>query len=284
MKRIRRSWELAKASFDVLMKDKELMIFPIISAIAMVIVSVVFFVPTLLTNFLDTIFDTGIPVFGYVGLFLFYLVQYTVVYFFSTALVGAALIRLRGGDPTVKDGFNVAFKRLPQILGWSALSATVGLILNILSDSSEKNGKGIGQIISSILGAAWNVVTFLVVPILAAEGLGPIEALKRSWELLKRSWGEQISGTISIGLVFGLIGFLGSVVLIGAGVGLSFALDTFIPGIIFGLLFIGYIMIISLLSSTLSGIFTAAVYAYAAEGQVGMFDEVLIQGAIRHKN
>ena len=284
MNRIKRSWALAKASFDVLMKDKELMIFPIISAIAMVIVSAVFFVPSLLTNFLDTVFDTGIPVFGYVVLFVFYIVQYTVVYFFSTALVGAALIRLRGGDPTVKDGLDIAKKRIPQILGWAALSATVGLILNMVSDSSEKNGKGIGQIVSSILGAAWNVVTFLVVPILAAEGLGPIEALKRSWELLKRSWGEQISGTFSIGIVFGLIGFIGSVILIGAGVGISIWLDTWIPAVLFGILFISFIMLVSLLSSTLNGIFTAAVYAYAAEGQVGLFEESLIRGAIRQRN
>lgn len=283
MKRIRRSWELAKASFQVLMQDKELLIFPIISAIAMLLVSVVFFVPTLLTNLLDSILDSGIPFFGYVVLFLFYIVQYTVVYFFSTALVGAALIRLRGGDPTVKDGLHLAVKRLPQILGWSALSATVGLILNMISDSSQKNGKGIGQIVSSILGAAWNVVTFLVVPILAAEGLGPIDALKRSWELLKRSWGEQISGTISIGLVFGILGFLGSAILIGLGVWVSITLDSFIPGILFGLLFIGFILLVSLLSTTLNGIFTAAVYAYAAEGQVGFIDEGLINGAIRLK-
>lgn len=284
MNRIKRSWALTKASFEILMKDKELMIFPIISAIAMVIVSVVFFVPTILSNVLDSIFDTGIPVLGYVVLFLFYLVQYTVVYFFSTALVGAALIRLRGGDPTVKDGFDVAMKRIPKIIGWAALSATVGLILNILKDSSEKKGKGIGNLISNILGAAWNVVTFLVVPILAAEGLGPIEAIKRSWELLKHSWGEQVSGTISIGLVFGLIGFIGSVILIGLGIGLSIVMDTFIPGILFGVIFVGFILLVSLLSSTLNGIFTAAVYAYAAEGQVGLFDEVTIQGAIQYKN
>jgi hypothetical protein len=198
--------------------------------------------------------------------------------------VGAALIRLRGGDPTVKDGLDIAKKRLPQILGWAVVSATIGVVLNALKGSSDKKGNGIGNIVSSILGAAWNVVTFLVVPILAAEGLGPIEALKRSWELLKRSWGEQVSGTISIGLVFGLIGFLGSVILVGLGVGLSIMLETFIPGIIFGVILIGYIMLISLLSSTLNGIFTAAVYAYAAEGQVGLFEVSVINNAIRHKN
>ncbi|MFU8827750.1 MAG: DUF6159 family protein, partial [Brevefilum sp.] len=208
------------------------------------------------------------------------LVQYTVVYFNSTALVGAAMIRLRGGDPTVKDGYKVARSRIMAILGWSLLSATVGLILNILSNSSKKKGRGIGGIISSIFGAAWNVVTFLVVPILAVEGLGPIKAVQRSWDLLKRSWGEQISGTISIGLVFGLIGVLGGLLLAGLGIGLSIWLESFIPGILFAVLLFLFIMAVSLLSSTLSGIFSAAVYAYAVDGQVGLFDESLIRGAI----
>lgn len=166
------------------------------------------------------------------------------------------------------------------ILGWSLLSATVGLILNILSNNAKKRGKGIGSIIASLLGAAWNVITFLVVPVVAVEGLGPIEAVKRSWNLLKRSWGEQISGTLSIGLVFGLIGILGGLLLLGIGVGLSILLESILPGILFGVLLVLFIMVISLLSTTLTGIFSAAVYAYAADGQVGLFDENLIRGAI----
>jgi len=281
MERIKRSWALAKASLDVLRKDKELMIFPIISAIGLLIVSLMFLIPSLVSNVLDGIMDNGLPVFGYVVLFIFYLVQYTVIYFCNTALVGAAMIRLRGGDPTVKDGFNIAFSRLMPILGWSLVSATVGLLLHVLSDSSENKGRGIGNIISSILGAAWNVVTFLVVPVLAIEGLGPWKAIQRSWELLKRSWGEQIAGTFSIGIVFGLVGFLVSLVLVGAGVGLSILLESVIPGIIFAGLLIVFLILLGLMNSTLSGIFTAAVYAYAADGAVGLFDEDLIRGAVR---
>ena len=104
MDRIKRSWQLAKASFEVLTKDKELLIFPILSSIAMMLVAVSFLVPTLVSSVLDGIFDSGLSIFGYVVIFLFYLVQSIVVTFFNTALVGAALIRLRGGDPTVKDG------------------------------------------------------------------------------------------------------------------------------------------------------------------------------------
>ena len=280
MERIKRSWTLLKASLEVLKLDKHLLIFPIISSVVMIFVTLTFLIPTLVGNFLDIIFDTGMPIFGYVVLFVFYLVQYTVVYYNSTALVGATMIRLRGGNPTVKAGYKVARERFMPILGWALLSATVGLILNILSNNSKKQGRGIGSIIASLLGAAWNVITFLVVPVVAVEGLGPIQAVKRSWELLKRSWGEQISGILSIGLVFTLIGILGGILLIGLGVGLSLLVESFIPGILFGILLVLFIMIISLLNTTLSGIFSAAVYVYAADGQVGLFEESMIRGAI----
>ena len=280
MTQIKRSWELAKASLAVLKEDRELLIFPIISAVVMFFVTLTFLVPTLLGNLLDGLWKGGTPVFGYLVLFLFYLVQYTVVYFNSTALVGAALIRLRGGDPTLKDGVQIALSRLMPILGWSLISATVGVLLNMFSNRSQKRGGGTGSIVASLLGAAWNVVTFLVVPVIATEGLGPIKAIQRSWDLLKRSWGEQIAGTVSIGLVFALIGIGGGLLLVGAGVGLSLWLDSFLPGIIFGVFLILFITALSLLSSTLNGIFTASVYAYAADGQVGLMDEAVLRRAI----
>lgn len=280
MERIKRSWALLKASLEVLKQDKELILFPIISGVIMFFITLTFLIPTLVGNILDNMVVNGIPVFGYIVLFLFYLVQYTVVYYNSTALVGATMIRLRGGDPKVKDGFSIAQSRLLPILGWSLVSATVGLILNMLSNNSRNRGRGGKSIIASLLGATWNVVTFLVIPVLAVEGLGPIEAIKRSWNLLKQSWGEQISGKFSIGLIFFLIGFGGSLLLAGAGIGLSILFDSILPGIMFAIVLVFFILILGLLNSTLSGIFSAAVYAYAAEGQTGMFDESLIRESI----
>ena len=280
MERIKRSWNLLKASWDVLKQDKELILFPIISGVIMFFITLTFLIPTLVGNILDNVFANGIPFFGYILLFLFYLVQYTVVYFNSTALVGAAMIRLRGGDPKVKDGYSIAWSRILPILGWALVSATVGLILNMLSSNSKNKGRSGKSFITSLLGAAWNVLTFLVVPVLAVEGLGPIDAVKRSWELLKDSWGEQISGKLSIGLIFFLIGLGGSLLLGGSGIGLSILFDSILPVIVFGVLLVFFIITLSLLNSTLSSIFSAAVYAYAAEGQTGMFDESLIRDSI----
>jgi hypothetical protein len=279
MERIKRSWELVKASFEVLKQDRELILFPIVSGAIMFFVTLTFLIPTLVGNFFDNLFVNGIPIFGYIVLFLFYLVQYTVVYYNSTALVGAAMIRLRGGDPTVKDGYKIAWSHLLPIIEWALLSATVGLILNMLSSNSKNKGRG-KSLIASLIGAAWNVLTFLVVPVLAVEGLGPIGAVKRSWELLKGTWGEQISGKLSIGLIFGLIGFGGGALLVGLGVGLSILLESVIPAIIFGVLLFLFITVLSLLNSTLSSIFSAAVYEYAVEGKTGLFDTKLIEESI----
>ena len=126
------SWKLFKAAASVLAADRELLIFPIISTIGVIIISLTFAVPMFLSNFFDTLFSDKFGILGYVVLFLFYIVQYTVVFYANTALVGAAMIRLNGGDPTVKDGFRIANSRFGAIIGYALISATVGMILKAL--------------------------------------------------------------------------------------------------------------------------------------------------------
>ena len=104
--RLSNSWDLVKASAEVLRADKELLLFPVISAVLSMLVVVTFAVPAILAGvFASGVADgAGVPVAGYAAVLLFYVVQYFVIFFCNTALVGAALIRLRGGDPTVADG------------------------------------------------------------------------------------------------------------------------------------------------------------------------------------
>ncbi|MEO8502050.1 MAG: DUF6159 family protein, partial [Vicinamibacteria bacterium] len=203
--RLSNSWSLVKASAAVLNADKELMLFPAVSAVLSILVLVTFAVPSVLAGLFDAtaLRESGFPLAGYVVAFLFYVVQYFVIFFCNTALVGAALIRLRGGDPTVADGFRLASSRLKPILGYALIAATVGMILRAVS---ERSG-WLGRLVVSLIGLAWNVATFLVVPVLAAENIGPIDAVKKSSEYLRKTWGEQIIGNIGMGSVFGLIGF-----------------------------------------------------------------------------
>jgi hypothetical protein len=282
--RISNSWELVKASYAVLRSDKELIIFPIVSFIGVIIVTISFAVPMFASGIFQSlaqerITQTGAEAFALVIGFLFYLVMYTVIIFSNTALVGAAMIRLQGGNPTLGDGFRVAFQRITTILGYALISATVGMILRLISE----RGGLIGTIISSILGFAWSVVTFLVVPILVVENVGPVEAVKRSGSLLKKTWGEQLVGNFSIGTIFGLLGL--GVILVGVLLTVVFAATKSVAlmALVIGATILA-ILALSLLSSTLSGIYQAALYRYATEGDTsGYFSGDLIQGAFKSK-
>ncbi len=281
MNRLYNSWQMFKASLAVLAADKELLIFPILSSIALILVSLAFALPLFLGSLTDSIFFSNNGLFGFIALFLFYLVQYTVIFFANTALVGAALIRLRGGDPTVKDGLSIAAGRFGPILGYALIAATVGVLLQSISRRSN----GIGRFIISLVGMAWNVATYLVVPILAVENVGPIEAVKRSAAYLKRTWGEQIAGNIGLGLLFGLVTFL----VILASVPFFYLIlsaQTVNVWLLGGLalILLMVLSIVGLLRSAVEGIYAAAVYQYAVDGQAsGFFDEALVRDAFRSR-
>ena len=129
---------------------------------------------------------------------------------------------------------------------------------------------------------AWNIITFLVVPVLVVEGIGPVAAIKRSGGLLKKTWGEQIIGNAGIGLVFGLLGFAVAVVGIGLGV-LIMSAGVVVLGIAVIAVAVIVIMVISLLGATLRGIYAAALYEYAVGGATGAFDQEMLAGAFQPK-
>jgi len=277
--RIENSWTLLKASVAVLRADKELVVFPILSTIAVLVVTASFALPMLFAGFGDTLLGSDLGILGTVVAFAFYIVQYFVIIFANAALVGAAMIRLRGGDPTVGDGFRIALEHFGTILLYALLSATVGMILRMISE----RGKTVGRIVSSIVGMAWNLATYLVVPVLVVEDVGPLEAVKRSGNYLKRTWGEQIVGNFGVGIIFGLVVFL---VILAAIPVFYLVIMTESLALIIGtaVVFLFVFVIIGLVNSTLNGIYVAAVYRYAAEGETGgFFDEALVQGAFRLK-
>ena len=275
-----RSWELVKASWAVLRSDKELIVFPVVSMIGMVIVSIAFLVPAVLAGLFDSATQNGSGVVSAIVGFLFYVVIYSVIFFANSALVGAAMIRLDGGDPTLRDGFRIASERAASILGYAVIAATVGMILNALS----RRAGFIGQIVISIIGFVWNVATFLVVPVLVVEKLSPLDAIKRSAQLLKSTWGEQLVGNFSMGAVFGLL-MVGAIFLIGVpliaiGAAANSAALIGLGVVVMVLLLIA----LGVISSTLQGIYTAALYRYATEGTAGgFFSDDLVQNAFRTK-
>lgn len=280
MGKFARSWALAKASMSVLRSDKELLVFPLLSVLAVMLVAATFLLPLFGFGMLDHVDRSeGVPLGFYALAFSFYLVQYFVVFFFTTALVGAAMVRLDGGDPTVGTGLRIAAGKWVPILGYAAIAATVGMILRGI----EQRAGIVGRIVAGFVGVAWTLATFLTVPVLVAQDVGPVEAVKESATLLKRTWGEGLIGNGGIGLIGGLA--MVAVMLVGAALvvflaqaglgGLALAV-----GALALLAFVG----IALVQSALGGIYSAALYRYAVAGDAPAgFDGVLLRDAFQRK-
>lgn len=275
MNKIQRTWSLMSACWQILKKDKEMLVFPLISGLCCLLLLASFAVPIYLTGAWEppkSSADASRQVLYYGTLLLFYVCNYFVVVFFNCAIVACATIRMGGGDPTVSDGFRAAVSRLPVIAGWALISATVGLVLRIVEERSEK----VGRFVAGLLGMAWTLVSFLVIPILVVENKGPVTALKESTQLLKKTWGEQLAGNFSFGLLFFVLGVPAYALVVlgiisGNGVTAAFCIG----------LAVIYLILLALVQSALQSIFQAAVYLYARQGQVPEgFQEEFLSGAM----
>jgi len=247
---------MVKASWRVLQSDKELMAIPVMSFFATVAVALLCGGGLFLSLAHNTVVTAGqseyspTPLTYVVGVVGYLLITF-VVTFFAAALVAGARERLLGGNPTLGSAFAVATSRLGAIFLWSLLTGTVGLILNAIQQRSGL----LGQIVVRAVGMAWQIVTWLAVPVIVVEGTGPITSLKRSAHLFRQTWGENLIGQVG----FGLVGFL----FMAPGLLVAGILTALVPllGIAIGII---WIAVVSVVLSTLSGIFRTALYHFAA--------------------
>ena len=276
--RFSRSLGLVKASAALLKSDPQLLVFPLVSAVSMVAVLLCFALPMFGLAAFDGLGGgaEGSPL-VYSTAFLFYVVQYFVIFYFNAALVGAAMMRMDGGTPSFSDGLRIANSRFGAILGYAVLAATVGIILRAIQ---ERVGF-LGRIIVGMLGVGWSVATFLVVPVLVARDVGPVQAVKDSAGLLKQTWGENVIGQAGMGFAFGVIQLAvlaSGLVLVGLAASVSAALAVALVA-----LTIVAVLATVLVANTLSGIYAAALYRYAADGDCIGFDKAVFETAFLPK-
>jgi len=268
--RFQNSIALAKASWNVLREEKRLALLPLLSGITTLLVAATFLVPVALIAHNGSGGYDAKPLDWILGA-IAYLVSAYVVVFFNAALVYAADAHLHGQPVTIGESLRFASSRSHVLLPWAVVSATVSIILRVI----EQRAGIIGRIVGLIAGVAWSLVTFLVLPVLVVEGLGPIAAVKRSGELFKRAWGEQVIANAGIGLVAFLAILVG---IVPAALFLMVGGPVAIVGIA---LFVGWVIVVSLVASALSGILQMALYRYATEGQVPGFDTDELRGMFR---
>lgn len=281
-----RSVELAKQSFRVLRQDPELMVFLVFSILATTVAMLTFAGVGFLAGGFTP--EGGVTSSGLVLLFLFYFVTYGITIYFQVALVACVQHRLSGGDPNVSYGIGEANKRLGAILSWAVITAIVGMILKLLESAIRDRAGGVGHIVASIalslVGMAWGLATFFVIPVIAADGVGGFEAVRRSAGIIKRRWGEAVIGNAGVGLVAFAAVLVGVVVLGGLAfmaIGIGGPVGTTL-GVLFVVIGVTYVVIVSLVSSTLQSIYTAILHRYATVGDSSQyFSNDLIAGAFK---
>lgn len=272
MRRIKRGWGLTKKSWGLLKEHPELIRFPLYGAVATTLLAIVFLGPGLYLWEEDQpagaipIIVIGVYVLSFVG------------FYFSVGLAACADMIFRGQQATVSDGLAVSRSRISQISGWAAVSAAISLVMGLL----ENQGGTLGQIAARLVGMAWTLVTFLAVPVIAIEGTGPFETIKRSASLFRERWGQQITGNLAIGAAIFLLGVLPAAILIVGGI-LVWSSAAFLGAL---LVVIGALVlaIALLISRALNGIFGVALYRYALDGEVvGGFSQEDLESAVKVK-
>jgi hypothetical protein len=261
MDRLARSLQLARASWSVVRADKELLLLPVLSVIATLLVAASFVVPAFAAGWFRSEAANAVEpnTLTYALMLAFYIVTCFVTIFFNTALVGAAMIRLDGGDPSLGDALSIAWQRVGRIAGYACIAGTVGLLLRAL----EERVGWLGRIVVGVIGVAWSLATFLVVPVLVARDLGPIEAVKESARMLRTTWGENLAGNLGLGFVF-LLAFVVLFALAGGLVYAGVRLDLPVVAITtITVAVIGFALLVTL-QATLQGVYSAALYRYAA--------------------
>ncbi|MBS3821682.1 MAG: hypothetical protein GVY16_03595 [Planctomycetes bacterium] len=259
-----RSWEYAKMSYGLAWRNKQLLIFPIISGIAAILVTASFFVPlhrmgalTAWAEAADQSQGGQVPISAWITLFCYYVASYFVIVFFNSALVSCAMRAMQGQPVRIKDGLAMAAKRWHAILCWAIVSAVVGVILRLL-----ESHKKIGRLVAALLGTAWTAMTFFVVPIIVIDNRGPFRAIGDSVKTLKSTWGTALVGNFSLGFISFLI-FLpvlllaGLLIWVAINTGAMFVTVMSIAGAI------ALIVFVASLGAAADMVFKALLFSYA---------------------
>ncbi|MEM7429935.1 MAG: DUF6159 family protein [Pseudomonadota bacterium] len=286
MEKLRRAWSIAIMCWNVLKLDKELIAFPILSVLACGLILASVAGPLWASGQLFGIMELaagaseqGLSIAMFAIDFTIYFVAYFVMIFFNAGLIACARIRFAGGDPTVMDGVRASVALLPQIFLWALVTSIVGFLLSRIA---EKQESFIGKLVFGALGAGWAIASFFAVPALVAEKIGPIEALKRSVSVIRKTWGEVLISEVGMSVLSGLIIF--PAFLVGFA---AVALLEVSPAVSISLfvLIVLWVFTTALIFSTLSTILKTALYIYATEGKIpDQFDPDVIKNPFGKKD
>ena len=276
---IARGWAISKLSFGVIWRDPELLVYMFISSIMLGLTIFAGALPGIgyerqMPMFdwaMTTDPDTGetmatVPYLGWI--FITYALGATFVVFWNCAITYSAHMRLTDGDPRFMTGISAAMRHLPTIVAWGIITGIFGILMRLIRDAAA-NSKNpamqvVGAIFAFIAETAWWITTFFIIPMIVLEGKGVRDAFNSSKGLFVKTWGENITSSLGVGL----IGFL--LVILAFAVGIPLILvDLVLPGIVA----IVVLMLLAILwTNTAEVVVVAALYEFAKTGEMPDLD------------
>ncbi len=266
--RLKNGWKIGWSSLEIIKENPSLLLFVVMSGGAMILVVASFFTSLFLVlgvpgmeNLAARMAEwEGNNTVMFIVLFLFYLIAYFIIVFFNVGLVYCTRQIFEGVEPSVRDGLKYSVSRINVILPWAALAATVGVVLKMI----EEKAGFVGQIVISLIGAVWSIATFFILPVIAFENIGPVDAVKRSARIMREQWGESIGANFSFA-AFYILGYLAGIVF---GITM-FSLNPFIA-------IAGGILIIVLVHTVVASantVFITGAYRKVQHQSAGHFDD-----------
>ena len=265
--RIRRGWREADACWALISADPALLILPVVSLVFLGItwLGLYLVAAALVGEFYLRMFLAGV--------FAAFPSNFAAT-FFGVAFVAVADGRLQGGRTTTGQGVSIAARKTAAIAKWALMASGVGLLLQLLQQIKVDSVASIA--IAWIAGAAWGVLTFFVVPVIAFEDRGVRDTLRRSNQIVRERWGEGLGAITNLGAAFVLVMLAAGVVgaalagVVAATVGPTAETVAFV---LLGLAFVGALAILDAGSRLLS----LALYRMATRAPVLGFDQQLLQ-------
>jgi Family of unknown function (DUF6159) len=274
------SFMLVQESWNILKQSKDIAWFPVLSAISSVVALILclaIFFFAVLHGEVQTFQNSqkeDMKNFMYIGMFLYYLIMFFITNYFLAGLYTVVHGKFNGQNLSLQDGIASANKHADKIFLWSLISATVGVVLQFISDKS----KLVGKIVAGLFGAVWGILTYFSLPSLIIGQKSVKESFTESASLIRKTWGEALIVNFGMGLFFGLL-FFGYIAL---SIGVIILVPMIEVIILVGVLFVVFMIVTTIVSATLQAIFKLALYEYAVTGKVPEgFTKELIEGAVR---
>ena len=281
--KLRASWLLFKETWRYLQTDREMLVLPLLAALmSLVLVGFLVFVFVLSggREVLSRLASEDFSVLGWLFVFGCYVI---VAFTMATSQAGishAVYTRAHSGDSTLGQSLKIAFSHWPSLLLWSMITSTVGVFLQMIVEKSRL----LGRLFSLLLGSAWSVLTYFVVPAMVIDKKTAFESISKSTQVFKATWGETIVSNVTLGAVFLIAHVLMLVSMIGLVIACAVS-NLITPMFVIFAVNVALLLLAILIQSTMEGILKTLLYIYASESAYpANFNQELLEQMLVRQN